>query len=70
LNNFLKQLLLIAAWTRLSGVVGIGGTVIGSSRCDEFREKSGRLKAAKNLINFGINNLIAIGGDGTLTGAW
>ncbi len=60
----------LATWYHVSGVVGIGGTIIGSSRCDEFREKSGRLKAAKNLIKFRINNLIAIGGDGTLTGAW
>jgi 6-phosphofructokinase 1 len=46
-----------------------GGTIIGSARCAEFRERSGRLKAAKNLIEFGINNLVCIGGDGTLTGA-
>ncbi len=32
-------------------------------------ERSGRLKAAKNLVKNGIHNLICIGGDGTLTGA-
>jgi 6-phosphofructokinase len=46
-----------------------GGTVIGSARCKEFRERAGRLKAAKNLVNRGITNLVVIGGDGSLTGA-
>ena len=35
----------------------------------EFRERNGRLKAAKNLIKRGITNLCVIGGDGSLTGA-
>lgn len=46
-----------------------GGTVIGSARCKDFREREGRLKAAKNLIHRGISNLVVIGGDGSLTGA-
>jgi 6-phosphofructokinase 1 len=46
-----------------------GGTIIGSARCQEFRERSGRLKAAKNLVDRGITNLVVIGGDGSLTGA-
>ena len=43
--------------------------MIGSARCKDFRERSGRLKAAKNLISRGITNLCVIGGDGSLTGA-
>lgn len=35
----------------------------------DFIEKSGRRKAAKNLIIRGITNLVVIGGDGSLTGA-
>lgn len=46
-----------------------GGTVIGSARCKEFRQRSGRLKAAKNLVLNEITNLVCIGGDGSLTGA-
>ena len=46
-----------------------GGTVIGSARCKDFRERTGRRKAALNLIKRGINNLVVIGGDGSLTGA-
>lgn len=34
-----------------------------------FRERAGRLKAAKNLVDRGITNLVVIGGDGSLTGA-
>lgn len=45
------------------------GTVIGSARCKEFRERAGRLQAAQNLIKHGITNLVVIGGDGSLTGA-
>lgn len=46
-----------------------GGTVIGSARCKDFRERAGRRRAAKNLVTRGITNLVVIGGDGSLTGA-
>lgn len=46
-----------------------GGTIIGSARCKDFRERPGRMKAAHNLIKHGITNLVVIGGDGSLTGA-
>ena len=46
-----------------------GGTIIGSARCMEFKERFWRLKAARNLVKSGINNLVCIGGDGSLTGA-
>ncbi|XP_058039895.1 ATP-dependent 6-phosphofructokinase, platelet type isoform X5 [Ahaetulla prasina] len=46
-----------------------GGTVIGSARCKAFRTREGRLKAACNLVKYGITNLCVIGGDGSLTGA-
>jgi len=59
----------LATWGSVSGIIGTGGTIIGSARCMEFKERAGRLKAAKNLIKNGINNLVCIGGDGTLTGA-
>jgi 6-phosphofructokinase 1 len=46
-----------------------GGTIIGTSRCAEFRTKEGRRKAALNLIQRNIDRLVCIGGDGSLTGA-
>ncbi|KAJ0023645.1 hypothetical protein NQD34_003544 [Periophthalmus magnuspinnatus] len=47
----------------------LGGTVIGSARCQDFRTKEGRTRAACNLVKLGITNLCVIGGDGSLTGA-
>ncbi|XP_064110855.1 ATP-dependent 6-phosphofructokinase-like isoform X5 [Macrobrachium nipponense] len=58
-----------ASWSTVSGIIHKGGTVIGSARCKDFRDREGRMKAAKNLIKHGITNLVVIGGDGSLTGA-
>lgn len=58
-----------ANWSSVSSIIQNGGTVIGTARCMEFKCREGRLKAAQNLVNFGITNLICIGGDGSLTGA-
>ncbi|XP_078664900.1 ATP-dependent 6-phosphofructokinase, muscle type-like isoform X10 [Branchiostoma floridae x Branchiostoma belcheri] len=58
-----------ATWTSVSGIIQQGGTVIGSARCQDFRERAGRLKAAANLVKVGISYLVVIGGDGSLTGA-
>uniref|UniRef100_A0A8C6WY06 ATP-dependent 6-phosphofructokinase n=1 Tax=Neogobius melanostomus TaxID=47308 RepID=A0A8C6WY06_9GOBI len=58
-----------ATWESVSSMLQIGGTVIGSARCKEFRTHEGRLKAALNLVQHGITNLCVIGGDGSLTGA-
>ena len=56
-------------WTDVGGILQQGGTIIGSARCSDFRERNGRLRAAKNLIDNGIEGLVVIGGDGSLTGA-
>lgn len=56
-------------WDSVGGILHKGGTVIGSARSEEFRTREGRLRAAHNLVKIGINNLIIIGGDGSLTGA-
>ncbi|XP_030253808.1 ATP-dependent 6-phosphofructokinase, platelet type isoform X6 [Sparus aurata] len=58
-----------ASWESVSSMLQVGGTVIGSARCKEFRSHEGRLKAAHNLVQHGITNLCVIGGDGSLTGA-
>ncbi|XP_036371934.1 ATP-dependent 6-phosphofructokinase, platelet type isoform X6 [Megalops cyprinoides] len=58
-----------ATWEGVSSMLQVGGTVIGSARCKEFRTHEGRLKAAHNLVQRGITNLCVIGGDGSLTGA-
>jgi 6-phosphofructokinase 1 len=56
-------------WDGVGGILHRGGTVIGTARSDDFRTRPGRLKAAQNLIDNGINALVVIGGDGSLTGA-
>lgn len=46
-----------------------GGTFLGTARCEVFRTLEGRQKAAENLRRRGIEGVIVIGGDGSLTGA-
>ncbi|KAM6294449.1 ATP-dependent 6-phosphofructokinase, muscle type isoform 1-T1 [Aegotheles albertisi] len=58
-----------ATWESVSMMLQLGGTVIGSARCQDFRTREGRLRAARNLVKRGITNLCVIGGDGSLTGA-
>lgn len=53
----------------VGGILQKAGTILGTARCQEFREREGRLKAAHNLITRGIDRLVVIGGDGSLTGA-
>ena len=56
-------------WNDVGGILHQGGTVIGSARCQEFRERDGRRRAAHNLVRNDIDGLVIIGGDGSLTGA-
>ena len=56
-------------WSDVGGILHLGGTIIGSARCKEFRERPGRLRAVRNLLLNEIEGLIIIGGDGSLSGA-
>jgi 6-phosphofructokinase 1 len=56
-------------WNSVGGILHRGGTVIGTARCAAFREREGRLLAAYNLVQHGIDRLVVVGGDGSLTGA-
>ncbi|KAI7827302.1 phosphofructokinase domain-containing protein [Kickxella alabastrina] len=58
-----------AQWSDVSGFLKLGGTSIGTARCKAFRELEGRRTGVLNLIRNGIDALIVIGGDGSLTGA-
>jgi len=53
----------------VSNIVQRGGTILKSARSKEFMTKEGRAKAYEQLTKRGIEGLIAIGGDGTFTGA-
>ncbi|MBK7766801.1 MAG: 6-phosphofructokinase [Sulfuritalea sp.] len=57
------------SWEDVGSILHRGGTVIGTARCPAFREREGRLTAARNLLRHGIDRLVVIGGDGSLTGA-
>ncbi len=57
------------SWSDVGGILQLGGTSIGSARCQQFRQREGRRQAALNLVQNGIEALIVIGGDGSLTGA-
>ncbi len=59
----------LMSWQDVGGILHKGGTIIGTARCDAFRQRNGRLQAAANLLQHGIDNLVIIGGDGSLTGA-
>ena len=53
----------------VSNIVQRGGTILKSARSKEFMTPEGRKKAYENLTELGIEGLVAIGGNGTFTGA-
>lgn len=53
----------------VSSIIQKGGTILKSARCLDFKTKEGREKAYNNIKSQGIDALVAIGGDGTFTGA-
>lgn len=53
----------------VSGIIQRGGTVLGSARCREFQEQSGRDKAVRQLANCNVSGLVVIGGNGSQAGA-
>jgi 6-phosphofructokinase 1 len=55
--------------TMVSGIIQKGGTIILTARCKDFMTYEGRETAYKQLVKFGINAVIVIGGDGSFTGA-
>jgi 6-phosphofructokinase 1 len=59
----------LMSWDDAGGIMQRGGTVIGTARCLAFRTREGRLLAARHLLEVGIDRLVVIGGDGSLTGA-
>ena len=52
----------------VSDLIQRGGTFLGTARCMEFKTPEGRKKGFDNLIKRGIEGLVIIGGDGSLTG--
>ena len=53
----------------VSNIIQLGGTILKTARSQEFLTREGREQAYKNLKDARIDALVAIGGDGTFTGA-
>jgi len=54
----------------VGGIIQLGGTMLGSARCLEFKTEEGRRRAIHNLARHSIDALIVIGGNGSQTGAY
>lgn len=53
----------------VSNIINKGGTVLYSDRCPEFATPEGMAKAVETCREFGIDGIVALGGDGTFRGA-
>jgi 6-phosphofructokinase 1 len=53
----------------VNNIIHKGGTILKSARCEDFRTPEGRKKAYDNIQKAGIDALVVIGGNGSLTGA-
>ncbi len=53
----------------VGGILGQGGTVLGSARCPEFKHAEVRRRGIANLRELGVEALVVIGGNGSQTGA-
>ncbi|GGK79902.1 6-phosphofructokinase [Rufibacter glacialis] len=53
----------------VSNIIQKGGTILKSARCIEFQTPEGRKRAFEQISKFGIEGIVAIGGNGTFTGA-
>ena len=53
----------------VGGILGEGGTVLGSARCPEFRQPEARQRGLDNLARLGVDALVVIGGNGSQAGS-
>ena len=53
----------------VSNIIQQGGTILKTARCKEFTTIEGRQRAYEVIKRHGIDALVVIGGDGSLTGA-
>src|SRR3990170_3034009 len=52
----------------VGGIIQLGGTILHTSRCPEFKTEEGIRKAAETLASNCVDGLVVIGGDGTFRG--
>ena len=65
INNEIKEL----TSESVSSTIQRGGTILKTARSEEFMTVEGRKKAYDNMIASGIDALVVIGGNGSLSGA-
>jgi len=53
----------------VGGIIQLGGTILYTSRCPEFKTEEGLTKAAETLATNNVDGLVVIGGDGSFRGA-
>ncbi len=53
----------------VDGITRLGGTILGSARCAPFAAPEGRAQASARVRELGIDALVVVGGNGSLTGA-
>ncbi len=53
----------------VGGIIQLGGTILHTARCPEFKTPEGMEKAVKTLKDHCLDGLVAIGGDGSFRGA-
>ena len=53
----------------IEGILGTGGTMLKTSRCEEMRTPEGQAKAVEVAKAFDIDTLVVLGGDGSYMGA-
>lgn len=68
-NGMIKGDIIPLTSQSVSNIIQRGGTILKSARSKEFMTTEGREKAYQQLKQFGIEGLVAIGGNGTFTGA-
>jgi 6-phosphofructokinase 1 len=54
---------------RVSGILHLGGTMLGSARSERFQTLEGRAQAIENLEEQEVEAVVVIGGDGSFRGA-
>lgn len=67
--GLLDEEIITLNYDSVGGIMERGGTILRSSRCEEFKTEEGRAKAIKVLEKNKVDGLIVIGGEGSLTGA-
>lgn len=53
----------------VSGIINLGGTILKSARSERFLTEAGQQKALHTIRDHGLDGLVVIGGNGSLSGA-